>query len=52
MPGRRRVRVQIDNAIFAVAVGTQSWSFNLNTAALVDGPHTIRLSAPFGDHEE
>jgi hypothetical protein len=39
------VQVQVDNGIWATAIGTTSWSLNLNSSNFLNGPHVISAYA-------
>jgi glycosidase len=41
----QRVEIQIDGGAWGVAIGSTSWSFNLNTANFLNGSHTINTRA-------
>jgi hypothetical protein len=40
-----RVEVRVDDRSWALATGSESWSYTLNTVALTDGAHTITARA-------
>jgi hypothetical protein len=39
------VAVSVDGGAYAVAAGTGSWTFSLNTLTLTNGPHTLQAAA-------
>ncbi len=43
--GLSKVEVMVDSGAYALATGTTSWSFALNTASLANGSHTLTARA-------
>src|SRR3989441_7493760 len=44
------VEIRVDGSVWQTATGTATWTFDLNTTALIDGPHQIGARSFDGAH--